>query len=49
MRNILMSNVTFSMEHVNGHASVNVPVWYVMLYGMTSLVWPAVAIWALAR
>lgn len=49
MRSILMSTVSFSMNHVNGTANVIVPVWYVMLYGMASLIWPAIAIWALAR
>jgi hypothetical protein len=49
MRSILMSTVSFSMSHLNGTANVIVPVWYVMLYGMTSLIWPAIAIWALVR
>lgn len=49
MRSILMSTVSFTMEHINGTAKVVVPVWYVLLYGMTSLIWPTIAIWALAR
>jgi hypothetical protein len=49
MRSILMSTVSFSMSHLNGTANIIVPVWYVMLYGMASLTWPAIAIWALAR
>ena len=47
MKQVLMSNVTFTMEHVNGHASVNVPVWYVIAYGLASMFWPIVAILAL--
>ena len=49
MRNILMSTVSFTMEHINGAASVVVPVWFLILYGLTSLIWPAIAIWGLTR
>ena len=45
MREILMSNVSFSMQHTNGSASVVVPVWYVMLYTIASMFWPAVAVY----
>ena len=49
MRSILMSTVSFTMEHINGTASIVVPVWFTILYGMTSLIWPAIAIWGLTR
>lgn len=49
MRSILMSTVSFTMEHINGTASLVVPVWFMVLYGVASLFWPAVAIWALVR
>jgi len=47
MRSILMSTVSFTMEHVNGKAQLVVPVWFMVLYGAASLFWPAVAIWSL--
>jgi hypothetical protein len=47
MRNILMSSVSFTMEHINGTASVIVPVWFIFAYTAASLVWPAIAVWAL--
>jgi len=47
MKEIMMSNVTFSMQHVNGNASVIVPVWYVLTYTLASMFWPVVAILAL--
>jgi hypothetical protein len=49
MKNILMSTVSFTMEHVNGTASIVVPVWYTLLYGLASLMWPAIAIYALVK
>jgi hypothetical protein len=49
MKSILMSTVSLSMSHINGTASIIVPVWYAILYGMTSLIWPAIAIWSLIR
>ena len=49
MRSILMSTVSFTMEHVNGTAKIIVPVWYMILYGMASLIWPTIAIWAIAN
>ena len=48
MRSILMSTVSFTMQHINGAASVVVPVWFVFLYTAASLIWPAIAIWAIA-
>lgn len=48
MKSMLMSTVSFTMEHINGTAKVIVPVWYLMLYSATSLIWPAIAIWAIA-
>ena len=47
MRSILMSTVSFTMSHINGTASVAVPVWFVFVYTLASLVWPVIAIWAL--
>lgn len=47
MRSILMSTVSFTMEHINGTASVVVPVWFVMAYSLASLIWPCIAIWAI--
>lgn len=47
MRSILMSTVSFTMEHINGTASVAVPVWFIFAYTAASLVWPAIAVWAL--
>lgn len=49
MKSILMSTVSFSMQHINGSASIVVPVWYMVLYSAASLVWPIVAILALLR
>ena len=49
MKSILMSTVSFTMEHINGTASLAVPVWFVLLYGLASLFWPIVAIIALMR
>ena len=49
MKSILMSTVSFTMEHINGTAKIVVPVWYVLLYSAASLIWPAIAIWALIR
>lgn len=49
MRQILMSNVTFSMEHANGNASISVPVWYAMLYSSTAFIWPGVAIYLMLK
>jgi hypothetical protein len=49
MRKILMSTVSFTMEHINGTASVVVPVWFMMMYGAASLIWPAIAVWALVN
>jgi hypothetical protein len=49
MRSILMSSVSFTMSHINGTASIVVPVWYMLLYSAASLVWPIVAILALLR
>jgi hypothetical protein len=48
MRDILMSSVSFTMEHINGTAKVIVPVWYLMLYSAASLIWPTIAVWAIA-
>jgi hypothetical protein len=47
MRNILMSTVSFTMEHINGTAKIVLPVWYLMLYAVASLVWPVIAAWAI--
>jgi hypothetical protein len=47
MRNILMSTVSFTMEHINGTARVVVPVWFVFVYSAASLIWPMIAIWAI--
>lgn len=47
MRNMMMSTVSFTMQHANGIASVVVPVWFVFAYAAASLVWPAIAVWAL--
>ena len=47
MKSILMSTVSFTMEHINGNASLVVPVWFILLYGLASLVWPFVAILAI--
>jgi len=44
-----MSTVSFTMEHINGTAKIIVPVWYMIVYGATSLIWPAIAIWALVN
>jgi hypothetical protein len=49
MGNILMSTVSFTMEHINGTAKIVVPVWFTILYSLTSLIWPAIAIWGLTR
>jgi len=49
MRSILMSTVSFTMEHINGTAKIIVPVWFMVLYSAASLVWPIVAILALLR
>jgi len=49
MRSVLMSTVSFTMEHINGTASVVVPVWFMIMYGIASLVWPAIAIFALVK
>jgi hypothetical protein len=49
MKSILMSTVSFTMSHINGTASVAVPVWFMLLYSAASLVWPIVAILALLR
>jgi hypothetical protein len=49
MRSILMSTVSFTMSHINGTASIVVPVWFVFAYTLASLVWPAIAIFALVR
>jgi|APGre2960657404_1045060.scaffolds.fasta_scaffold46847_2 hypothetical protein len=48
MKDILMSSVSFTMQHINGTASVVVPVWFVFAYTAASLIWPAIAILALA-
>ena len=48
MKNMLMSTVSFTMTHLNGTASVVVPVWFMLLYSAASLIWPAIAIWAIA-
>lgn len=45
--NMLMSNVTFTMQHINGNASVCVPVWFIFAYTIASMFWPIVAILAL--
>lgn len=47
MKSIMMSTVSFSMEHINGTARIVVPVWFMVAYGMASLFWPVVAIWAI--
>jgi len=49
MKSILMSTVSFTMSHINGTASIVVPVWFVFAYTLASLVWPAIAIFALVR
>lgn len=49
MRSILMSTVSFTMEHINGTAKLVVPVWFVMAYSLASLFWPIVALLALLR
>jgi len=49
MKSILMSTVSFTMSHINGTASIVVPVWFVFAYTLASLVWPAIAILALVR
>ena len=49
MKSILMSTVSFTMQHVNGTASIVVPVWYMLLYSLASLMWPAIAIYALVK
>ena len=49
MRSILMSTVSFTMEHVNGTAKLIVPVWFLFAYAAASLVWPTIAVWALVR
>ena len=47
MKSIMMSTVSFSMEHINGTASVVVPVWFIFAYAIASMFWPIVAILAL--
>ena len=47
MKEIMMSNVKFSMEHINGNASICVPVWFIFAYCIASMFWPIVAILAL--
>lgn len=47
MRSMLMDTVSFTMSHVNGTARIVVPVWFMLAYGVASLFWPAVAIWAI--
>lgn len=49
MKEIMMSNVKFSMEHANGNASLCVPVWYALLYSSTAFIWPAVAIYLMLK
>jgi hypothetical protein len=49
MKEILMSDVRFAMQHANGNASIIVPVWYVLTYTLASMFWPIVAILALMR
>jgi hypothetical protein len=49
MRSILMSTVSFTMEHVNGTAKLVVPVWFILAYSAASLIWPMIAIWALVK
>lgn len=47
MKSILMSTVSFTMEHINGTAKLVVPVWFMFAYAAASLIWPTIAVWAL--
>jgi len=47
MKSILMSTVSFTMEHINGTARIAVPVWFMLAYSAASLIWPMIAIWAI--
>jgi hypothetical protein len=49
MKSILMSTVSFTMQHINGAASIVVPVWFMLLYSAASLIWPIIAILALLK
>ncbi len=49
MKSILMSSVSFTMEHINGTANIVVPVWFLFAYTAASLIWPAIAILALVN
>lgn len=49
MKSIMMSTVSFSMEHINGTAKIVVPVWFMFAYAAASMVWPMIAIWALLK
>jgi hypothetical protein len=49
MKSIMMSTVSFSMEHINGTANIVVPVWFMFAYAAASMFWPMIAIWALLK